>query len=70
MTSSDTGKKIRMSRKEKKITQTKLAMALGVSQGTICSWEKGAKIEKMKVGKLMKLAQALGKPISYFVELQ
>ena len=60
------GDKIRLARVEKRLTQQELADLLGTKQKSISRYETN-RVEP-SIGALRKLAQALGKPISFFLE--
>lgn len=60
------GQVIRHYRKERKLTQTRLAQALGVSQGLISFWESGR--DEPSIEMLRQLASTLEIPTSALVE--
>ena len=60
------GDKIRLARVEKRLTQQQLADLLDTKQKSISRYEMN-QVEP-SIGALQKIAQALGKPISFFLE--
>jgi SOS-response transcriptional repressor LexA len=60
-----TGDEIRKARKAKKLTQSELAAMIGVSRSAIYDWEKGKYYPTGE--RAIKLAKALGLPISKFL---
>jgi len=60
------GKKIKMARLEKNISRKELAKKLNISYSTLNSYE--LSVNEPSFTMLLKIAKALGKPISYFFE--
>lgn len=60
------GKKIKLARKTKRITQEDLAMAIGVSDKSISAYESGRISPPLKV--LEKIANSTDHSLSYFLE--
>lgn len=60
------GKRIRLARVEADLTQTDLAIKIHAKQKSISRYETGAAIPTIDT--LMKIASALKKPSSYFLE--
>ncbi|SMO61774.1 repressor LexA [Balnearium lithotrophicum] len=60
------GKKIKLLRERKGLTQQELAELIGTTQQTVAYWEVGQR--KPRYSKLQKLAEVFGVPISYFLE--
>jgi len=60
------GKKIKMARLEKNISRRELAKKLNISYSTLNSYE--LSVNEPSFTMLLKIAKALGKPISYFFE--
>lgn len=61
------GSKIREARKSKKMTQAQLGKAIGVSGAMIGQYETGVRNPKME--NLGKIAEALGVPVPYLLEV-
>jgi len=59
--------KIRKLRRDRNLTQDQLASKIGVSLQTIFRWEDG-KVKKISIDDLEKIAEALEKPIEYFIK--
>ncbi len=59
------GKKIREARKQKAWTQGQLAGAVHVEPTTVSMWERGKRAPSLEM--LVKIAEALDRPIGYFV---
>lgn len=51
---------------ERGVTDYQVAKATGIAPATFYNWKKG--FYKPKIGKLMKIAEYFGVPISYFLE--
>jgi len=62
----EVGKRIRLARTEKKITQEKFAEMIGVSTGYISQIESGLKCFNLK--RFSEVGKILDKPTSYFIE--
>jgi len=60
------GKKIQQAREEKGLSQEQLARMIGCSQSALSNYEKGKR--RLYLSHLEKLAEALEKPIEYFME--
>ncbi len=60
------GKKIKLARVELEMTQTKLAQKIGAKQKSISRYESGKSVPKVET--LTKLAKALKKPASHFLD--
>lgn len=60
------GSKIRKLRKEKGLTIAELGKLVGMSNSTVCMWEKG--LRRPEVEGLQKLAELFDKPVSFFLE--
>ena len=60
------GKKIRMAREEKGITQEELAEKMDLSVSFLCQVECGKK--KFSLKRLVEVSNILEKPINYFIE--
>lgn len=58
MTQHEFGEKLRTFRKEKKLTQKKIAEVINVGQGTLSSWEDGAKVPNIL--SILDLCEAFG----------
>lgn len=61
------GSKLRALRKNHSLTQQDLSNRTGFSQNTISNWENGNR-EPDSIGDLVKLADSLSVPVSYFVD--
>lgn len=61
------GSKLRALRKNHSLTQQDLSNKTGFSQNTISNWENGNR-EPDSIGDLVKLADSLSVPVSYFVD--
>lgn len=62
----DIGKKLQLAREEAGLSQEQLANLLGCAQSTLSNYEKGKR--RLYLTQLEQIAEALGKPIDYFVE--
>ena len=60
------GKKIKLARIELDLTQTQLAQKINSKQKSISHYETGASLPSIET--LVKIAQALKKPASYFLD--
>lgn len=60
------GKKIKIARIELDLTQTDLAKKIGAKQKSISRYENGISLPSIET--LVKIAKALKKPTSYFLE--
>jgi len=60
------GKKIKLARVELDLTQTELARKIGARQKSISRYEAGKSVPKIET--LTKLARALKKPASHFLD--
>ena len=60
------GKKIKLARVERDLTQTQLAKRIKAKQKSISRYETGASLPSIET--LVKLAKALKKPASYFLD--
>lgn len=60
----DYSEKIKLARKEKRLSQKELAKKIGVSESTISKWEKGKHEPKIEQVQLM--SDILDKPLAYF----
>jgi len=60
------GKKIKLARVERDLTQTQLAKRINAKQKSISRYETGASLPSIET--LVKLAKALKKPVGYFLE--
>ena len=58
--------RLKRAREEKEFTQKALAAAVGVSYQTYQFWEHGRQVPR--VDSLLRLAEVLGKEMSYFVK--
>lgn len=61
------GKKIELARREMNLSQGQLAEATGIARPTLSLYESG-KIKTIGPDNLLKIAQATGKPLSFFTE--
>ncbi|MDD2586943.1 MAG: helix-turn-helix transcriptional regulator [Syntrophomonadaceae bacterium] len=66
MGSMDIGKKLQIAREEAGLSQEQLANLLGCAQSTLSNYEKGKR--RLYLTQLEQIAEALGKPIDYFVK--
>jgi len=66
MVSSSIGARIQQTREELGITQQELAATLGCSQAALSNYELGKR--RLYLANLERIANALGKPLSYFTE--
>ncbi|MGB5925678.1 MAG: helix-turn-helix transcriptional regulator [Dehalococcoidia bacterium] len=66
MVSSSIGTRIQQTREELGITQQELAATLGCSQAALSNYELGKR--RLYLANLERIANALGKPLSYFTE--
>ena len=60
------GKKIKLARVERDLTQTQLAEKINAKQKSISRYETGASLPSIET--LVKLAKALKKPAGYFLD--
>ncbi len=60
------GKKIKLARVEKDLTQVQLAELVQIKQKSISSYETGAIVPSIET--LLKMAKVLEKSVSYFLE--
>ena len=60
------GTQIRIARRERGLSQTKLGTAVGITFQQMQKYEKGA--NRISVTRLYRIAEQLGLPLSYFVE--
>lgn len=60
------GKKIKLARIEKDMTQVDLAQATKIMQKSVSSYETGQSLPTLET--LEKIAKALNKPFSYFLD--
>ena len=60
------GKKIKLARVERDLTQTQLANKIKAKQKSISRYETGASLPSIET--LVKLAKALKKPVGYFLD--
>jgi len=60
------GKKIKLARVERDLTQTQLATKINAKQKSISRYETGASLPSIET--LVKLARALKKPAGYFLD--
>ncbi len=61
------GKRIRLRRLEKKMSQTELANKVGVTFQQVQKYEKG--INRLATDRLIQISRALDVPLSFFIEL-
>ena len=61
------GKRIQLAREEKGLTQEDLAVKLGCTQSALSNYELGKR--RLYLNLLTEIAQVLGKPLDYFMEL-
>jgi transcriptional regulator with XRE-family HTH domain len=61
------GKKIELSRREMGLTQIDLSEKTGIERTTISLYENG-KVKKIGLENLTKIANAVGKPLTFFAE--
>ena len=66
MVSPSVGIRIQQAREERGITQQELAARLGCTQAALSNYELGKR--RLYLGNLERIAGALGKPLSYFME--
>jgi len=62
------GNKIREAREARGLSQAELGRLIGYSDVAIGNWEKGRR--KINIEDLEQIASALGKPISYFLDIE
>ncbi len=60
------GKKIKLARVELDLTQIDLARGIGVTQNNVSRYEAGISLPSLET--LVKIAKALKKPTSYFLD--
>lgn len=58
--------KLKMARKDQKITQVQLAKTLNVSQGTIANWENG--LREPDLSTVQKIAEILNVSVDYLLD--
>ena len=66
MNTKNLGKKIKLARVERDLTQTQLARRIKSKQKSISRYETGASLPSIET--LVKLAKALKKPAGYFLD--
>jgi transcriptional regulator with XRE-family HTH domain len=66
MISMQLNERIRAARVERRITQFTLAQRVGVSPSTPHRWEAG--VSRPRMAQIPALAEALGKPVEYFLD--
>lgn len=59
------GKRLKIAREEKEMSQRGLGLALGLSDKTISSYESSRSFPNLEV--LMKISEILGKPVESFI---
>ena len=62
------GKRIKLARVEKDMSQQELAMRINVAQGTISEYERGT--VPITIDRLFEIARVLEKPVQYFLGLE
>jgi repressor LexA len=58
--------KISLARRQRKLTQSRLASLIGIDMQTYSRWERGI-IKKIPLEAIVKIAEVTGKPIAYFL---
>jgi transcriptional regulator with XRE-family HTH domain len=60
------GRRIAEARRAREISQVELAKAVGASERSVQNWEAGARWPS-KRGQLERIADALGRPVDWFI---